>query len=121
MLDSIKYWILGILLAGCTAGFWYYGHSEYDKGYAAAAQKQTDAIVAYQQIVVAKDAEHAKELAQLSTEHTKQLDDIKAAIPVEQEKTRVIVKTIDRPAVCNLHDDELRDFNAAIHSANGSH
>lgn len=120
MLETIKNYAFIAILAATVAGGWVWGKSEYAKGHAAAVKEQTDAIVAYQKIVVDKERQHTEEIQKLTTEHTTQINAMQAAIPPAQEKIRVITKTIERPAVCDLGADELRLLNEAVRSANGN-
>lgn len=120
LLSRFKLYIYAALAGTVVAGGLAYGHMRYEAGYTAAEKKQTDAIIAYQNIVVKKEQEHAAELAQLSSDHAAALEKAKAAIPAAQEKIRVVTKTIERPAVCTLVPDELRLINEAVHSANAA-
>lgn len=120
MLSQIKMWAFAIAFAAIGTGWMVDRYYQYEKGYNAAVLKQNEAIVAYQGIVVENERKHTEEVAKLATEHTKELDAMLAAKPIAQEKIRVITKTIDRPAACNLQPDELRVINEAIRSANGS-
>lgn len=118
-LSQFKIYIYAAIVAAAATAYFMHGHAEYDKGYNAAVQKQNDAIVAYQDIVVKKDQENAIALAKLSSDHATEIQTIKDSIPAAQEKIRVITKTIDRPAVCNLADSELQLINEAVNTANG--
>lgn len=122
MLAFLKQWELycfAISLA-LMSGIWWRDHrAQFDKGYQAAVAAQQQAIVAYQKLVVEQVQEKAKALAELTTQHQKQIDEIEAAKPKEVEKTSVIVQQIPRPDNCNLQPVELQDFNQAINSANG--
>lgn len=117
MFDKLYAYLIGAALA-IGAG-WFYGHLQYESGYAAANTKQVEAIAAYQKIVVQKDQEHLQEMAKTASEHAAAIAKAEADKPQAQEKIRVITKTIERPAVCNLHDSELQLINKAIHTANG--
>jgi hypothetical protein len=119
-LSKFKLYIYAAIVGAGIVGFLAYGHSRYEKGYEAATAKQTDAIIAYQKIVVKKEQEHAAELAQISTEHATAIAKMESAKPIAQEKIRVITKTIDRPASCDLQPNELQAINEAVHSANAS-
>lgn len=120
LFSGAKLYIYAAVIASALTFTFMYGHNQYEKGYAAAQQEQTQAIITYQKIVVEKDEKQKAEIAQITSEHTKQIDAIQASKPKQVEKTRVIVSQIPRPDVCNLTADELRDFNEAIRAANGS-
>lgn len=122
MFAFLKQWELYLILAGAglLAGTWLMDrHAQYEKGYAAAELAQRDAIVAYQKIVVTKEQERLVEMAQIASDHAAELQALKDQKPQAQEKIRVITKTIERPATCNLVPDELHVINEAVHSANG--
>jgi hypothetical protein len=119
-LSKFKLYIYAALLGAAIVGFLGYGHMRYEAGYTSAQTKQTDAILAYQKIVIAKDQEQKQKIEQLTTLHTQQLADLTASIKPAQEKIRVITRTIDRPVACDLSPDELRIINEAVHTANGT-
>lgn len=123
LFNTAKLYIYAAVAAAAVTFCLMYGHIRYEKGYNAAVQKQTDAIIAYQKIVVDKERQHADELAKISSDHAAQITAIQATKPVAQEKIRVVTKTIERPAVCNLADSELQLIHEAVHSANqpGAH
>jgi len=98
---------------------WLYGHMQYEKGFTASRTEQTAVILKYQQVVVEKEQKRTEEVAKLATEHAAEIATIRATKPVVQEKIRVITKTIDRPAACNLQPSELQLINEAVHSSNG--
>lgn len=113
-LAPYKLVIYGAALAAAIGGVLVYGHLKYLDGQKDCQEQAAEARAEYEQRVRKEERAKAQAALKREADTSKQIANLRTEKERAKDEARNQARAADRPASCNLSDDELRSYEKAL-------